>query len=132
VAAWLMMETSTSASSHLVIRGFDHEVVQWQRDRQVRAGVEGGGLADDGDIHITSMTSRLLTRSNTVRATPCLRAAGGECKVELTLTSTTRSNTVRATPCLRAAGGECKEEGFMTSHEVKYCPRDTLSEGRGW
>jgi hypothetical protein len=29
-----------------------NKTVQWQRDRQVREGGEGGRLVDDGDIHI--------------------------------------------------------------------------------
>jgi hypothetical protein len=128
VAVLSMMETSTLTGD------IDHmeasKTVQRQQDRRVREGAEGGRLANDGDIHITSMTPRLLTSWNTVRATPCLRATGGECKVELTLTSTTWSNTARATPCLKAAVGECKEEYFMTSHEVEYYPPDTLFEGR--
>jgi hypothetical protein len=52
-----------------------------------------------------------------------------------TLTSTTCSTTVRAIPCLRAAGGDWSKDfdwNIDIDFMVDYLPRDTLPEGRGW
>jgi hypothetical protein len=52
-----------------------------------------------------------------------------------TLTSTTWATTVRAIPCLKAAGGDWSKDfdwNIDMDFMVDYLPRDTLSEGRGW
>jgi hypothetical protein len=101
----------------------------------------------------------LTTWSTTVRAIPCLRAAGGDWSKDLDwnididfmvdylhedyppfatgrsyfsgTSSTTWSTTVRATPCLRAAGGDWSKD-FDFDYIIDYRPRNTLPEGRGW
>jgi hypothetical protein len=79
VTIWSLMETSTSKSSRHQVMATTNKTMQQQRDRQVREGVEGGRLKEDGDININIDIERSVSPRRH-RLLQCEPHSGGRCK----------------------------------------------------